>query len=290
MKKKIIKSSLYVLVSILVGVTAVYAVDKLTAPSAPANTMYSLTDIFNLSTGTTATEGTGAIATTPNIVTGTGKTLTEVYTAISTEIAKLSPEILMTGNTVFGVEGSAESGTNYGIPQTGQTHCNAFSDDYNNSSQVPCTGTNQDGDLQRGVTRSYTDNANGTITDNATGLMWQKCTAGQSGADCSGDSATSLTMDDGNGVSPAINYCENLSLGGHTDWHLPNRFELESIIDLSKVNPSINTNYFPNTQSDYYWSSTAYEDGAGNAWIVPFYDGYVDYGYMGNSYFVRCVR
>ena len=39
---------------------------------------------------------------------------------------------------------------------------------------IPCAGTGQDGDIQAGATLSYTDNGDGTITDNNTGLMWEK--------------------------------------------------------------------------------------------------------------------
>lgn len=108
---KLLKTLPYIAIAILVGVTVTYAApgSKLTPPASVTNTMYSLTDIFNLSIGTTADEGTGTIETTPAL-TETGKTLTEVYIAISDEIAKLTPEVLLSGNTIFGVEGTATSG------------------------------------------------------------------------------------------------------------------------------------------------------------------------------------
>jgi hypothetical protein len=290
MKKKILKSSLYIILSILVGVTAVYAVDKLTAPSAPANTMYSLTDIYNLSSGTLATEGTGDFITGTLPASGTGKTLTEVYTAIKDQLALLTADKLAKDEEVFGITGTYEGtpGTNYGIPKTGQTICNKFSDNYNSANQVSCTGTNQDGDLKKGIALSYTDNGNGTVTDNATGLTWQKCEDGQDPLTCDG-AANTFLMDDGNGTSPAINYCESLNLADQTDWHLPNVKQLQSIVDYGRVSPAIDTGYFPNS-SDVYWSSTAYLDGAYSAWVVSFYDGYVSYDSMDLSYFVRCVR
>ncbi len=55
------------------------------------------------------------------------------------------------------------------FPATGQTTC------YTSGGAVtPCAGTGQDGDVQAGATLSYTDNGDGTITDNNTGLMWEK--------------------------------------------------------------------------------------------------------------------
>ena len=58
-----------------------------------------------------------------------------------------------------------------GVLKTGQTLC------YNSAgSVISCAGTGQDGELQKGVARSYTDNGDGTITDNTTGLIWEKLT------------------------------------------------------------------------------------------------------------------
>lgn len=83
MKNKIIKISYITSLAILIGVTAVYATSKLTPPETISNTMYSLNDIYELATnGTSATEGTGDIQTTPSTIEETGKTLKEVYDAV----------------------------------------------------------------------------------------------------------------------------------------------------------------------------------------------------------------
>jgi len=121
---------------------------------------------------------------------------------------------------------------------------------------------------------SYTDNGNGTITDNITTLMWQK-------------------QDDGTGRTweQAISYCESLSLGGYADWRLPNIKELRSIIDLTKYDPAINSTYFPNTQSAFYWSSTTFADYNTSAFNVDFYSGNSsDIINKTLSHAVRCVR
>src|SRR3990167_9252666 len=89
------------------------------------------------------------------------------------------------------------------------------------------------------IAGSFTDNGNGTVTDSDTGLIWQK-----------EDDNTTRTWES------AITYCEGLSLS-YTDWRLPNIKELKSIVDNTKDSPAINKIYFPNTNSSYYWSSTA---------------------------------
>jgi len=311
--KKIFKTLPYIVLSLLVGFTAVYATSKLTPPGAVSNTMYSLSDIYNLASGTTATEGTGTIQTTPSL-SETGKTLTEVYTAISTEIAKLSSSVIANGTTAFGIigdtdvvdtssgdatvndiitgkkawvdgmeiEGVASAGTNYGIPKTGQTTCLQVEIGI----PVSCVGTGQDGEYQTGQTRSYTDNSDGTITDNTTGLMWKKCSQGQSGADCSGDSATGFSLKN------AITSCETDSTI-YTDWRLPNIFELFSLVDFGKTSsPLINASTFPNTIGSYYWVSTTnlIEGNADYSWSVRFLTGGVEMSSRNGNQYVRCVR
>jgi len=122
------------------------------------------------------------------------------------------------------------------------------------------------------VAATFTDNKNGTVLDSATGLMWQQ---GEPG---------SLTWTD------ALSYCNGLSLGGNSDWRLPNITELESITDDGKYNPAIDTTYFPNVHASVYWSSTTDANDANYAWNVYFFLGSVHHNPKSFSYFVRCVR
>ena len=134
---------------------------------------------------------------------------------------------------------------------------------------------------------SFVDNHNGTITDLTTGLMWQKCSMGQtynaSTNGCDG-SATRYNW------QQSLAECESLELAGHKDWRLPNRNELQSIVDYSRNNPGINTDYFPQTMSSCYWSSTTDAYYMNNAWCVNFHYNYVDDGDKDNTIYVRAVR
>lgn len=127
----------------------------------------------------------------------------------------------------------------------------------------------------------YTDNGD-TITDTRTGLVWQKCSNGQSGASCGTGSATTATW------TAAITYCNNLNLAGKT-WRLPSKNELLSITERSKYSPAIDTTYFPATVSSSYWSSSTYASGTASAWGVYFNYGYSSYFSKPNNYYVRCV-
>jgi hypothetical protein len=132
---------------------------------------------------------------------------------------------------------------------------------------------------------SLTDNGNGTVTDSATGLIWQKCSHGQTNdATCSG-TATYIDW------QTALGYCESLSLGGHSDWRLPNIKELVSLTDDTQFAPAIDNSVFPNSVPNNYWSSTNEEDDLDYVWLVTFSDGYVSNNLRtGDENYVRCAR
>ena len=132
--------------------------------------------------------------------------------------------------------------------------------------------TGDDGTYQEGIARSYTrDDVNGTVMDNATGLMWQD------NASPTGDWATAGT------------YCDGLSLDGHDDWRLPTIKELRTLVDKSRVNPSIDPT-FQSVTLYGYWSSTTYAGDSSGAWLVVFSNGFDNVLHKSNSYYVRCVR
>jgi hypothetical protein len=121
----------------------------------------------------------------------------------------------------------------------------------------------------------YTDNGDGTVTDISTGLMWQQ--AGFSKAKT---------------WEQALAYCEDLNLGGYTDWRMPTFKELQSLVDFSRYNPAIDTTYFPDTALSYYWSSTTCTNYLYIAAGVYFDTGSGYDGFTGKdwSYYVRAVR
>lgn len=120
----------------------------------------------------------------------------------------------------------------------------------------------------------YTDNKDGTVKDNVTGLVWQQAVA----------PATYIWQ-------AAKDYCTTLTLAGG-GWRLPTRIELVSLVDFTKVNPSINSAFFPSTPADAFWSSSPYVVAglAGNAWQVTFSGGGSGSYGMSNSKNVRGVR
>lgn len=103
------------------------------------------------------------------------------------------------------------------------------------------------------------------------GLMWDK-----------NDSDKEMTF------AEAEEYCKNLRLGGFSDWRMPSREELLTIVDLTKYNPAIKDGF--NTKSSSYWTSTPYAGCSGSDWVVSFGGGGVYYSSRSSNYYVRPVR
>lgn len=100
----------------------------------------------------------------------------------------------------------------------------------------------------------FANNGNGTISDQATGLMWMQ-----------EDSGKGMNWQD------ALNYAENRSFAGFSDWRLPDAKELQSIVDYTRSPSTTNsaaidplftctkiTNEAGQADYPYYWSSTTH--------------------------------
>ena len=109
------------------------------------------------------------------------------------------------------------------------------------------------------------DNGDGTVTDNGTGLMWQKETAGPMDWDT------------------AMSYAPSLSLGGHSGWWLPSKDELLGLYHSQCKS-------LMEVVSSGYWSSTTNANNTNNAWHVIFNNGNVNNNNKSNSSYVRAVR
>jgi hypothetical protein len=168
------------------------------------------------------------------------------------------------------------------VPKTGQTN--------------PYGLTGTDGALQKGVawpTPRFTDNNNGTVTDKLTKLIWMK----KANAFGMKNWADALTAANGLKSGDFFDLTDGSKPG---DWRLPNRRELESLVDCEFSNPALpNTqgtgkweggDPFQGVQTSYYWSSSTYAGITTNAWYVNFNDGLVYSHGKSNSNYVWCVR
>ena len=136
-----------------------------------------------------------------------------------------------------------------------------------------------DGAYRKGHPPSYTDNGDGTVTDSVTGLVWAK----------DGDEA-GCNFGAHTDWEAAIDWAEGLDFAGQTDWRLPNRPELISLVDHGAHQPSIDDAYFPHTKSSNYWTSTTFTHETGSAFVVIFDVGSNGALDKGSAYYVRAVR
>ncbi len=176
-----------------------------------------------------------------------------------------------------------------GILATGQTTCWDPTDTIVPIAPTACAGTGQDGELLKGAARSYTDNLDGTITDNTTGLEWEKLT--NPGDSSIHDWTNTYTWAGAFGKIATLNTAT--CFAGHCDWRLPNFNELQTLVNYGLVNPAIDPAFNSGgsfTVSSGYWSSTTYQATPSSAWNVFFYGGYVFAVDKGGSGYVRAVR
>lgn len=173
------------------------------------------------------------------------------------------------------------------VPQTLQTTCYDMNGDVR-----ACAGTGEDGDLLAGVAPPvphFTDNFDGTFTDNRTGLTWLE------NANCPNTFRT---------WQQALNDVAQLNTdgtmngnncgytGAQTDWRLPNLLELLSLLNFENANGGQpNGDPFMGTLlSSNYWSSTTFTNTPRDAWMVSFNNGGVGSNTKDNFISVVAVR
>lgn len=178
------------------------------------------------------------------------------------------------------------------LPQTGQTKCYNASGD-----EIACAGTGQDGEIRAGVAwpePRFTDNGDGTLTDNLTGLIWLK------NANCYDRVTWAAALS--NAASLADGVCGLSDSSQFGDWRLPNVLELESLVHFDYhaqfADPNIfssnalwlNSQGFTTAQSSGYWSSTTAPNHADSAYYVYMDAGYTHFDGKGETAYFVAVR
>jgi hypothetical protein len=174
-------------------------------------------------------------------------------------------------------------------PPTGQTACSDTT-----GALVDCAGTGQDAEAAGGAGRRFTDNGDGTIRDEDTGLVWERL------EDDGGihDWNNLYTWEEAFGKVADLNAA---AFAGHEDWRLPNRFELETLVNLGASSPATHSRFWRDcflgcsdcscTRSSFYWSSTTWHPDRRAAWCMSFTDGGTDLDLKATArHYVRAVR
>ena len=119
------------------------------------------------------------------------------------------------------------------------------------------------------------------VLDKQTGLIWQRCSLGQTwnGTACTGAASTHTWTE-------ALAKAKAVGNG----YRLPNIRELKSLTEKACFEPAINSTFFPNTVSEGYWSASPSAGDSGDAWFVYFGYGPTSNNFTYDGYYVRAVR
>ncbi len=136
-------------------------------------------------------------------------------------------------------------------------------------------------------TARFTIHQNGMVEDTMSGLMWLRCSLGQtweeSTSSCTGN-AEQVTW------QQALLAAKSATDGSFSDWHLPNIKEMATLVERQCVDPAINPTLFPQALSENYWTNTSDENQPEHAWAFAFYSGKNNLKNKQADVFVRFVR
>ncbi len=125
--------------------------------------------------------------------------------------------------------------------------------------------------------QQFIDNNNGTVTDLTTGYTWKQ---------------EDLPVDDWEDTFVIVANLNQNRFAGHSDWRVPSRNELQSLVDYTRGYPAaINTNYFPSdTSHNYHLTSTTAYGANEECFFIYFLNGVNNHWHKSYNGAVRPVR
>ena len=167
------------------------------------------------------------------------------------------------------------------VPDTGQTqsYTDTFGEDSDYNIKPPSYAKlDAQGNILPDESSSWS-----MVKDNVTGLIWEVKSSDPNSINYKYDKYSWYDAQD-----VFIAQLNTSDFGGYSDWRLPTEKELLYIINSGRDFPAININYFPNTISSYYWSSTTRAKYSDYAWSVDF--GHGNDNYIPKSYSFACFH
>lgn len=129
-----------------------------------------------------------------------------------------------------------------------------------------------------------------TVIDQNTHLMWQRCALGQDWDEQRGRCQLNLEHQRLFTWQQAIEMLEGYSFAGYDDWRLPNKNELNSLVDRACTGPAINETAFPDTTLAGFWTSTPALHSDKYAWQINFTTGTLIAFGTSEQFSLRLVR
>lgn len=187
-----------------------------------------------------------------------------------------------------GVQLNGETCATLGFANGGDLTCSGncafdlnscFSGTFSKTGQTLSVQAGDDGDIQAGPEFSYTDNGDGTITDNNTGFTWEKMSDDGSIHDINN------LYNWADAFAVHIATLNSTNFGGHNDWRLPNRHELQSLVNAGVATPAVSPEFNDDcvvgcsilecscTVDNPHWTSTTHVTSNSTAWVVIFEQG-----------------
>ncbi|SEH08905.1 Lcl C-terminal domain-containing protein [Candidatus Venteria ishoeyi] len=130
-------------------------------------------------------------------------------------------------------------------------------------------------------------NTDGTVSHLKTELMWDRCSWGLSGENCESGTTGTYTWDEALQQAEIAN---SQAYKGYTDWRLPSKRELTSLVEYQCYGSAINETVFPAVSSSGFWSSSPNAKFSNYAWYVYFSNGSVSSNDEYDTLRVRLVR
>lgn len=123
----------------------------------------------------------------------------------------------------------------------------------------------------------------GTVVDSQTGLQWKRCLEGAGGVTCEGGDDLRYYYEDARKL-------QGKYFANYSDWRIPTKEELETIVDKSCRSPAFNLEVFPNASNSQMWTSSIIDEQGIRVWVMYAISGVAIKGRTANQATVRLVR